>query len=91
MLGISYTRCGLLCEGVSSQSVDGGCVLSESPLDDRASHDTNLQFSSVVPQVSIFCYFGILDDGQFRPHERSLCENSFCFSLASVSCALEMS
>ena len=70
MLGTSYTRHGLLCEGLSSQSVEGGCALFESPLDDRASHDTNLQFSSVVPQVSIFCYFGILDDGLFRPNER---------------------
>ena len=26
--------------------------------------------SSVVTQVSIFCYFGILDDGLYRPHER---------------------
>ena len=49
MLGTSYTRCGLLCEGLSSQNVDGGCVLFESILDDRESHDTNLQFSFVVP------------------------------------------
>ena len=49
MLDTSYTRRGLLCEGLSSQSVDGGCVLFGSPLDDRASHDTNLQFSSIVP------------------------------------------
>ena len=27
---------------------EGGCVLFGSPLDDRASHDTNIQFSSVV-------------------------------------------
>ena len=70
MLGTSYTRRGLLCEGLSSQNVDRGCALIESLLDDRASHDTNLQFSSVVPQVSMFCYFGILDDGLCRPHER---------------------
>ena len=49
MLGTSYTRCGLLCEGLSSKNVDGGCALFESFLDDRASHDTNLQFSYVVP------------------------------------------
>ena len=76
-LDTSYTRRGLLCKVLSSQSVDGGCVLSGSPLDDRASHDTNLLFSSGVPQVSIFCYLGILDDGLYRPHERcrgySLC------------------
>ena len=40
-----------------------------SPLDDRESHDTNLQFSSVVPEVNIFCYSGILDDGLCRPHK----------------------
>ena len=49
MLDTSYTRRVLLCECLSSQSVDGGCVLFGSPLDDRVSHDTNLQFSSVVP------------------------------------------
>ena len=49
MLGTSYTRRGLFCEGLSSQSVDGGYVLFGSLLDDRASHDNNLQFSSVVP------------------------------------------
>ena len=48
MLDSSYTRRGLLCEGLSSQSVDRGCVLVGSTLDDRASHDTILQFSSVV-------------------------------------------
>ena len=69
-LDTSCTRRGLLYEGLSSQSVDGGCVLFGSLLDDRASHDTNLQFSSVVPQVSIFCYFGILNDGFYCPHER---------------------
>ena len=77
MLGTSYTRRGLLCKGLSSQNIDGGYVLFESLLDDIAYHDTNLQFSSVVPQVSIFCYFDILDDGLCRPHERcrgySLC------------------
>ena len=77
MLGISYTRRGLLCEGLSSKNVDGGCALFESLLGDRASRDTNIQFSFVVPQVSIFCYFGISNDGFERPHERgrgySLC------------------
>ena len=81
MLEISCTRRVLLCEGLSSQSVDGGYVLFGSPLDDRASHDTHLQFSSVVPLVSIFCYFGILDNGIFHPHERcrgySLCVRLF--------------
>ena len=70
MLGISYTRPGLLCEGLSSQNVDGGYALCESILDDRAYGETNLQFSSVVPQVSIFCYSGILNDGFHCPHER---------------------
>ena len=70
MLGTSYTCRGLLGEGFSSQSVDERCALFESPLDERAYHDTNLQFSSVVPQVSIFCYFEILDDGLCCPHER---------------------
>ena len=42
MLGVSYKRIGLLCEGLSSQNVDGGCALFEFLLDDRASHDTNL-------------------------------------------------
>ena len=77
MLGTSYTRRGLLCDGLSSQNVDRGCDLFEFILDDRASHDTNIKFPSVVPQVSIFFYFGILDDGLYRPHERcrgySLC------------------
>ena len=95
MLVISYTLRGLLCEGLSSQNVDGGCALFEFILDDRASHDTNLHFSSVVPQVSIFCYFGILDDGLCRPHEKcrgySLYVRLFFCNLASVSCALEIS
>ena len=83
MLGTSYKRRGLFCEGLSSQNVDGGCALFGSPLDDRASHDTNLQFSSVLPQVSIFCYFGILDDGLCRPHKR--CPGySLCVRLAFV-------
>ena len=69
MLDTSYTCRGLLCKGLSSQSVDGVCVLFGSPLDDRASHDTNLQFSSVVPEVSIFCYFGILDNGLCHSHK----------------------
>ena len=49
MLGTSYSRRVLLYEGLSSKSVDKGCALFGYPLDDRASHDTNLQFSSVVP------------------------------------------
>ena len=48
-LDTSCIRGGLLCKGLSIQSVDGGCVMFGSPLDDRASHDTILQFSSVVP------------------------------------------
>ena len=72
MLGISYTRLGLLCEGLSSKNVDRECDLFEFLLDDRASRDTNLQFSSVVPFVSIFCYFGILNDGFDHPHKRFL-------------------
>ena len=63
MLGIFYTRRGLFCKGLSSQNVDGGYALIEYHPDDRASRDTNLQFSFVVPQVSIFFYFGILNDG----------------------------
>ena len=70
MLGIFYTRRGMLCEGLSSQNVDGGYVLCESLQDGRASCDTNLQLSFVVPQVSIFFYFGILNDGFDHPHER---------------------
>ena len=70
MLGISYTLRGLLCESLFSQNVDGGSDLLESLLDDRAYLDTNLQFSSVVPKVSIFCYFGILNDGFDCTHER---------------------
>ena len=70
MLGISYTCCGMLCEGLPSQNVDGGYDLLESLPDDRASCDTNLQFSFVVLQVSIFFYFGTLNDGFDRPHER---------------------
>ena len=70
MLGISYTLHGLLCEGLSSQNVDGGCALFESLLDDRSSHDTNLQFSFVGPGVSIFCYFGIINNSFDRPHKR---------------------
>ena len=77
MLGTSYTCRGLLCKGLSSQNVDGWCALFELVLDDRSSNDTNLQFSSVVLQVSISCYFGILNDGFDCPHERcrgySLC------------------
>ena len=32
--------------------------------------DTNLQFSFVVPQVSILFYFGILNNGFDRPNKR---------------------
>ena len=70
MLGISYTRRGLLCEGLSSQNIYEVYALSESLLDDRAYCDTNLQFSFVVLWVSIFLYFGILNDGFDCPHER---------------------
>ena len=69
MLGTSYIRRGLLCEGLSSQNIDGGYALFESLLDDIASCDTNLQFSFLVPQVSIFFYFGILNDGFDHLHE----------------------
>ena len=83
MLGISYTHRGLFCKGLSSQNVDRGCVLFEFLLDGRASHYTNLQFSSIVPEVSIFCYFGILNDGFDCPHER--CRGySLCVRLAFV-------
>ena len=70
MLGISYTRRGLLWEGLYSQNVDGGCDMLEFLLDYRAFHDTKINFTSVVSQVSIFFYFGILDDGIYCPHER---------------------
>ena len=83
MLGTSYARRGLLCQGLSSKNVDGGCALLEFILDDRASNDTNIKFSSVVPQVSIFFYFRILYDGIYRPHER--CRGySICVRLAFV-------
>ena len=52
------------------KNVDGGYALFKSFPDDRASRDTNIKFSFVVPQVSIFCYFGILNDGFDRRHER---------------------
>ena len=81
MLGISYTRLVMLCEGLSSQTVTGGCALIKFLLDDIASHDTILQFSSVVLQVRIFCYFGILNDGFYRPHKRCR-EYSLCVRLA---------
>ena len=70
MLGIYYTRCGLLCEGLSSQNVDGGYGLCKSLPDDRAYCGTNIQFCFVVTQVSMSCYFGILNDSFGRPHER---------------------
>ena len=83
MLGISYTRRGMLYEGFYSKNVDRGCALFEFLLVDRASHDINLQFSSVVPQERIFCYFGILNDGFDCPHER--CRGySLCVRLAFV-------
>ena len=41
------------------------------PLQDgRASRSTSLQFSFVLLQVRIFFYFGILNDGFYRPHKR---------------------
>ena len=70
MLGTSYTRYGLLCKGLSSKNVDGDYALCESLPDGRAYCDTNLQFSFIVPWVSISCYFGILNDGFDCPHER---------------------
>ena len=70
MLINSYTSYGLLCEGLSSQNFDGEYAMCQSLQDDIASHDSNLQFSFVVPWVSISCYFGILNDGFDRPHER---------------------
>ena len=70
MLGIYYTPRGLLCEGLSSKNVEGGYALFESLLDDRSSRDTDIKLSFVVPQVSIFCYFGILNDGFDLPHKR---------------------
>ena len=69
-LDTSCKRRGLLYEGLSNQSVDGWCVLFGSPLDDRASHDTILQFSSVVPEVNIFFHSGILGDGLCCPHKK---------------------
>ena len=63
MLGTSYTRSGLLCEGLSGRNADGEYALCESLPNDRASHDTNLQFSFLLPSVSIFWYFGKLNDG----------------------------
>ena len=68
MLGIYYTRRGLLSKELSSKNVDGGYSLFDSIPDDRAYHDTYLQFSFVVPQVSIFFYFGILNNGFDRHH-----------------------
>ena len=59
-------------EGLSSKNVYGGCVLFKSLSDDRASRDTNLQFSFVMPQVSIFCYLGILNDGFDHPPRKVL-------------------
>ena len=70
MLGVSYTRRGLLCEGLFSQNFDVWYSLFESLLDDRSSRDTDIKLSFVVPQVSIFCYFGILNDGFDCPHKR---------------------
>ena len=70
MLGTSNTRYGLLCEGLSSHNGDGDYVVCESLQDDRASCDTNLQFYFLVPWVSIYCYFGKLNDGFGCPHER---------------------
>ena len=69
-LDTSCTRRGLLLEDLSGQNVYGWYALFESLPDYRSSRDNNLQFSSVVPQVSIFFYFGILNDGFYCPHER---------------------
>ena len=69
MLGISYTRRGLLLEDLSGQNIYGWYALFESLPDYRSYRDNNLQFSSVVPQVSIFFYFGILNDGFDLPKE----------------------
>ena len=69
MLGTSYTRCGLFCEGLFSRDVDREYVLCESLQDERAYRDTNLQFSFVLLWVIIYFYFGILNDGFGRPHE----------------------
>ena len=68
MFGTSYTRCGMLCEGLSSQNVDGEYVLCNFLRDERTSHDTNIQFSFVVPWLSISGYSGILNDGFDRPN-----------------------
>ena len=70
MLGISYTHRGMLGEGLFSQNVDWGYALSESLLDGRASRDINLQCYFLVLQVSIFLYFGRINDGFDRPDER---------------------
>ena len=70
MFGTTYTSRGMLCEGLSSRNVDRDYDMCKSLQYDRAYHDTNLQFSFVVPWVSISCYFGILNDGFGRPHER---------------------
>ena len=70
MLDTSYTRRGLLCEGLSNQNVDGGYSLCKSLPDDRAYRDTNLEFSSVVPWVSTFCCFIILNDVFDHPPKR---------------------
>ena len=69
MLGTSYTRYGLLYEGLSSRNVDGGYAMCKSLPDDIASRDTNVHFSFVVPQVRISFYFVILNKGFDRPHE----------------------
>ena len=70
MLGTSYTHHGLLCKGLSSQNVDGKYALCDYIPYDRESCDTNLHFYFVVPQVRIFFYYGILNDGFDCPHER---------------------
>ena len=70
MLGTTYTRYGLLCEGISSQNFEREYAMCEYLLDDRAYHDTNIQLSFVVLWVSISCYFGILNDGFGHPQER---------------------
>ena len=86
MLGTSYTVYGLFYKGLYIRNVDGEYAICESLHVDRSSRDTNLQFSFVVPWVSMSCYFGILNDGFGRPHES--CRG---YSLYVVFCDLALS
>ena len=56
MLATSYTRYGLLCEGLSSQNVYREYALCESLQDDRAYCDTNVKFffSAVGKHILLF-------------------------------------